>query len=78
LQTNTKSNDKNINFHVYEEILERIDDSFELSYMEVNNYTGLIIVEKLFENSLQYEDTLVKYKSNTMKWKSSHPEKKSE
>jgi hypothetical protein len=63
---------------VYEEILERLDDHFDLSFMEINQYTGLIIVEKLYQNSLQYEETLVQYKSNTEKWKSTHPEKKSE
>ncbi len=77
-----KSDDKyeilGLNYHVYEEILERIDDNYDLSFMEVNVYTGIIIVEKLYESSLQFEDTLVKYKSNTVKWKSSHPGKKSE
>lgn len=67
-----------INFHVYEEILERLDDNFDLSYMEINQYTGIIIVEKLYQNSLQYEETLVKLTSNTEKWKSTKPEKKSE
>ncbi len=70
--------DSNMYFHVYEEVLERLDDSFDLSFMEINQYTGLIIVEKLYQNSLQFEETLVQYKSNTEKWKSTHPEKKSE
>lgn len=70
--------DPELNFHVYENIINRIDDNYDLSYMEINQYTGLIIVEKLFQNSLQYEESLVKYKSNTVKWKSTHPEKKSE
>lgn len=68
----------NLHFHVYEDILERIDDNYDLSFMEINQYTGLIIVEKLYQNALQYEETLVKYNENTEKWKSTHPEKKSE
>jgi len=68
----------NLNLHVYEDILERIEDNYDLSFMEVNQYTGIIIVEKLYQNSLQYQETLVKYNENTEKWKSTQPEKKSE
>jgi len=68
----------NLNYHNYEDILKRLDDGFELSYMELNPYTGMIIVEKLHQDSLQYEETLVQYNENTEKWKSTHPEKKSE
>ncbi|PKK95292.1 MAG: hypothetical protein CVV60_02045 [Tenericutes bacterium HGW-Tenericutes-5] len=78
LRDNEISEDHNLYLHVYEEMLERLDDHFDLSFMEINQYTGLIIVEKLYQNSLQYEETLVQYKSNTEKWKSTHPEKKSE
>lgn len=65
-------------FHVYEDILERLEDNYDLSFMEINQYTGLVIVEKLYQNSLQYEETLIEYNGNTEKWKSTHPEKKSE
>ena len=78
LKENPDITDPNLYFHVYEDILERIDDNFDLSYMELNQFTGMIIVQKLYQNSLQYEETLIKYKSNTEKWKSTHPEKKSE
>lgn len=67
-----------LNLHVYQDVLERIDDIYDLSYMEINSYTGLIIVEKMYQNSLQYDETLVKYNENTEKWKSTQPEKKSE
>jgi len=78
LKANPDNEIQGLYYHVYEDILERVEDNYDLSFMEVNIYTGIVIVEKLYENSLQYEDTLVKYKSNTMKWKSSHPGKKSE
>ncbi len=67
-----------INYHLYEPIAKKVDDSLSMSFMEINEYTGLIIAEKLYESSLHYEETLVKYKTNTVKWKSSHPQKKSE
>ena len=67
-----------LNLHVYQDVLERIDDIYDLSYMEINSYTGLIIVEKMYQNSLQYDETLVKYNENTEKWTSTQPEKKSE
>jgi putative AdoMet-dependent methyltransferase len=73
-----ENNISGINYHQYEQITKRVDDSLNLSFMEINEYTGLIIVEKLYESSLHYEETLVKYKTNTVKWKSSHPQKKSE
>lgn len=62
-------------YHTYADIIRRIDQDLALSFMEINAYTGLMIVEKYHENPLHFEETLVKYKSNTVKWKSSHPQK---
>jgi putative AdoMet-dependent methyltransferase len=78
IKDHLQDNHLDLYYHVYEDILDRIEDNYDLSFMEINQYTGLIIVEKLYQNALQYEETLVKYNENTEKWKSTHPEKKSE
>ncbi len=65
-------------YHLYNQIVRKLDDNFALSFMEINEYTGIVIAENYYDNALQFEETLVKYKSNTAKWKSSHPQKKRE
>ena len=46
-----------------------------LSFMEINTYTGLLLIENYYESSLHFEESLIKYKTNTMKWKSNHSRK---
>ncbi len=65
-------------YHLYAQIVKRMKDEFQLSFMEINEYTGIVIIENYYEYALQFEECLVKYKSNTAKWKSSHPQKKRE
>lgn len=59
-----------LNLHSYQTIVEKSNEYYEISFMEVNQYTGVLIIEKYLENSLHFEETLVKYKGNTVKWKS--------
>jgi len=62
-------------YHAYMDIIQSIDDDLALSFMEVNEYTGIMIVEKYYENPLHFEETLIKYKTNTVKWKSKQTQK---
>ncbi len=78
LNDNPDNTYPDMNYHVFEEILDRIEDNYDLSFMEINQYTGMIIVDKMYQNTLQFEETLIKYNENTEKWKSTQPEKKSE
>lgn len=61
---------KKYHYHSFEQIVAKSDDALALSFMEFNEYSGILIIEKYYESSLHYEDSLVKYKTNTMKWKS--------
>lgn len=70
--------DLGLNFHIYSQFVNKIGVNLGLSYIEVNKYTGIIIVENINEFTLHFEDPLVKYKTNTEKWRSTHPQKKSE
>lgn len=65
-------------FHTFEEIIEQTGDSLALSFMEINSYTGILIIDKYHESPLHFEESLLKYKSNTEKWKSSQSRKKRE
>ncbi len=65
-------------FHTFEEITKKVGDILALSFMEINNYTGILIIEKYRESPLHFEESLLKYKSNTEKWKSSQSRKKRE
>lgn len=65
-------------YHSYSEIVKKIDEKLALSFMELNPYTGILIVEKYYESSLHFEESLIKYKSNTVKWKSNQPQKSRE
>lgn len=65
-------------YHSFSEIVKGTDDEFALSFMEFNGYSGLLIVEKYYESSLHFEESLVKYKTNTVKWKSTQAQKKRE
>lgn len=65
-------------FHAFEEIIEKAGEILALSFMEINQYTGILIIEKYYESPLHFEESLLKYKSNTEKWKSSQSRKKRE
>ncbi len=65
-------------YHTYSSIVKKIDDKLALSFMELNPYTGLLIVEKYYESSLHFEESMIKYKSNTVKWKSNQSQKQRE
>jgi putative AdoMet-dependent methyltransferase len=65
-------------YHNFQDIVRKTDDIFALSFMEINEYSGILIIDKYYERSLHFEETLVKYKSNTEKWKSSQSQKKRE
>jgi len=65
-------------FHAYSEIVNRIDDNLALSFMEMNEYSGIVIIEKYYETSLHFEESLIKYKTNTVKWKSNQTQKNRE
>jgi len=62
-------------YHSYSDVIAKIDDELALSFMEINEYTGITIIEKYYDNPLHFEETLVKYKSNTVKWKSNQTQK---
>ena len=68
----------NYYYHTFSEVVNRSDDLLALSFMELNYFTGLLIIEKYYESALHFEETLIKYKSNTVKWKSSRSQKKRE
>jgi SAM-dependent methyltransferase len=65
-------------YHNFSDVVRKIDDMFAISFMELNEYSGVLIIEKYYESSLHFEESLVKYKSNTAKWKSSQSRKKRE
>lgn len=65
-------------YHNFEDIVKKTDDIFALSFLEVNEFSGVLIIDKYYENTLHFEESLVKYKSNTEKWKSSQSQKKRE
>lgn len=65
-------------YHIYNQLVSKIKDHLEMSFMRVSESSGIIIVENYHECALQYEKNLVKYKSNTTKWKSTLVPDKSE
>ncbi len=75
---NPESLSYNYFLHTYSEVTSTADENLALSFMELNLYTGILIVEKYYERSLHFEESLIKYKSNTMKWKSSLEKKQRE
>ncbi len=70
--------DNYLQLHSYQSIVEKSQEYYEISFMEISSYTGLLIIEKYLENSLHFEDSLVKYKQNTVKWKSNQTQKQRE
>jgi len=65
-------------FHLYSDYVNQMSEQLALSYFEINEYTGMMIIENINEFTLLFEDPLVKYKSNTEKWRSTHPQRKRE
>lgn len=59
-----------LHFHVYNRIVSKIKENLSLSFIKTSLTTGIVIIENVHEISLQYEDNLIKYKTNTAKWKS--------
>ena len=49
-------------FHIYNKIVKKADESLALSFMEINSYTGLLLIEKYYESSLHFAESLIKYK----------------
>ena len=67
-----------LHFHLYSQFVNQMSEQLALSFFEINDYTGMMIIENINDIPLLFEDPLVKYKSNTRKWKSTHPQKKRE
>ncbi len=65
-------------YHVFSELIELLDGHLALSFMKISYCAGILIVDNYHETALQMEDSLIKYNTNTVKWKSSQPRKKSE
>jgi putative AdoMet-dependent methyltransferase len=70
--------DLDLHFHMYSQYVNKMSEQLALSFFEINDYTGMMIIENINEFTLHFEDDLVKYKSNTVKWKSTHPRRKRE
>lgn len=65
-------------YHVFSELIELLDGHLALSFMKISYCAGVLIVENYHETALQMEDSLIKYNTNTVKWKSNQSGKKSE
>jgi len=70
--------DLDLHFHLYSQYVNKMNEQLALSFFEVNDYTGMMIIENINEFTLLFEDPLVKYKSNTAKWRSTHPQRNRE
>ena len=68
----------NLHFHLYSQFVNKMSEQLALSFFEINDYTGLMIIENFNDIPLLFEEPLVKYKSNTRKWKSTRSQKKRE
>ena len=68
----------NLHFHLYSQFVNKMSEQLALSFFEINEYTGIMIIENFNDIPLLFEDPLVKYKSNTRKWKSTRAQKKRE
>jgi len=75
-EQNLDSWDHDHHYHVYNQLVSKMKNHLSMSFLEVSESSGIIVIENYHEYALQYEDNLVKYKSNTTKWKSTrHPVK---
>ncbi len=70
--------DLDLHFHLYSQFVNKMSEQLALSFFEINDYTGMMIIENINEFTLHFEDPLVKYKSNTAKWRSTHPQRNRE
>lgn len=66
------------NYHTYSDIVSNSNNHLSFNFMELNDYTGILIIEKYYESTLHFEETLIKYKSNTVKWNSNQKQKNRE
>ena len=66
------------NYHTYSDIVSNSNNHLSFNFMELNDYTGILIIEKYYESTLHLEETLIKYKSNTVKWNSNQKQKNRE
>jgi len=65
-------------YHVFNQLLQKVNSQLKLSFMKISFCVGIIIIENYHECTLQFEENLVEYSQNTMKWKSSQARKKRE
>ncbi len=68
--------DETEHYHVFSQLIEVMDGSLALSFMKISYCAGVMIVDNYGESALQIDDYLIKYNSNTVKWKSSQSGKK--
>lgn len=67
-----------IHFHLYSQFVNKMSEQLALSFFEINDYTGMMVIENINDIPLLFEEPLVKYKSNTKKCKSTQSQKKRE
>ena len=65
-------------YHLFSELIELLDGRLAISFLKISFCAGLLVIDNYHETALQREDNLVKYKSNTTKWKSNRAGKSSE
>jgi len=67
-----------MHYHTYTGLIQNMDSTLATSFLELNQYTGILVIDKYYESSLHFEESLIKYKSNTVKWKSNQTQKSRE
>lgn len=65
-------------YHLFSELIEMLDGRLAISFLKISFCAGILVIDNYHETALQREDNLLKYKSNTTKWKSSRAGKSSE
>jgi putative AdoMet-dependent methyltransferase len=70
--------DDNEHYHLFSELIEFLDGRLAISFLKISFCAGIIVIENYHETTLQRENNLLKYKSNTTKWKSSRARKTSD
>jgi putative AdoMet-dependent methyltransferase len=70
--------DETEHYHVFDEIIELLDGHLALSFLKTSFCSGVMIIENVHDNALQIDDSLLKYKATTLKWKSNRTREKSE
>jgi len=77
-QKNNETWNHEEHYHVYSQLVNRIKEHLGLSFAQIGESSGFIVVENVHEYTLQYEENLIQYKTNTAKWKSTSARKKRE